>query len=110
MLALGSMGEGLLSQHLPLPFLLGAVAVAYGAGWGWNGLLNLAVVRQVPYAPAAATGVTQTGVNAGGALGPIAFGVVLAGTSYSRAWEMVSVLALAAALLVVVSRRLLRAE
>ena len=38
--------------------------------------MNFAVVRLHPQAPAAATSITQTGVYAGGCLGPLALGAL----------------------------------
>jgi len=94
LLVAGAAGFAALSSGVvPWLHVLGTL-LGFGAGWGWPGLFNLAIVRSHPEAPAAATGVTQTGVYAGGVLGPPAFGLIVETASYRAAW-----LAAAAALL-----------
>src|SRR5690606_36558262 len=73
MLLVGAAGLGLLAIGGTAP-LIGGVVLGFGLGWAWPGLLNFAVVRLHPQAPAAATSITQTGVYAGGCLGPLALG------------------------------------
>lgn len=87
-------------------FAVGAV-VALGAGWGWNGLLNFAVVRTHPEAPAAATGITQVGARLGGVVGPVVVGVAIAHGSYTDGWMVAVAAALCSAAAVLVGRRLL---
>ena len=58
-----------------MPLTVGVV-LGFGLGWAWPGLMNFAVVRLHPQAPAAATSITQTGVYAGGCLGPLALGAL----------------------------------
>ena len=48
------------------------------------------MVRRNPAAPAAATGITMTGIYVGAAAGPALFGLV-AGTSFTVAWAIMSV-------------------
>ena len=110
----GALGYFLLAPGLVATHLLGAL-VAFGSGWAWPGLFNLAVVRLNPTAPAAATGITQTGVYVGGLTGPILFGVIVDSAGYGLAWLLAGVAsALAAAGVaygrsrVVSSRRTLR--
>ena len=74
--------------------------LAFALGWGWPGLLNLAVVRLHPAAAAAATSVTQAGVFTGGALGPVVFGLLVQTWSYGVAWSAAAAALLLAALLV----------
>ena len=104
MLASGAVALGLLAtgstRLLPV-----ATALAFGLGWSWPGLLTYAVVRLDPDAPAAATGITQSGVFVGGAVGPLAFGVIVHGTSYQVAWSLAAGALVAAALLVCLARR-----
>lgn len=52
----------------------------------WNGIFELAVVDLYDRAPAAATGVTATGMRAGGLLGPVVFGFVATHASIRVAW------------------------
>ena len=56
-------------------FVLGAL-VAFTLGWGWPGLFNLAVVDSNRETPGSASGVSQTGIYAGAAFGPAAFGAL----------------------------------
>jgi MFS family permease len=85
MLIVGTAGFGLLATGVSWLFVLGTI-LAFGAGWGWHGLFNFAVVKYNPNAPAAATGITQTGAAAGSAAGPLLFGVIVESTSYGTAW------------------------
>ena len=84
--------------------------VAFGAGWGWPGLFNFAVVKTNPGAPAAATGITQTGASGGAALGPLMFGLVLEASSYTTAWLVSGIVALLAALIILTGRHLLLSD
>ena len=65
----------LLAVAGPVPLVAGVV-LGFGLGWAWPGLMNFAVVRLHPQAPAAATSITQTGVYAGGCLGPLGLGAL----------------------------------
>lgn len=100
----GSVGYLLLAPGTVPTHLLGA-AVAFGSGWAWPGLFNLAVVRLNPSAPAAATGITQTGVYVGALSGPILFGLVVDAVGYELAWVCAAVSSLGAAIAMVVGRR-----
>lgn len=94
LMAVGAAGPAALALpgHRFLPL---ATAVAFAAGWGWNGLFTLAVVRAHPRSPALAVGVTTTGIFLGGAGGPLVFGLLVQRRGYGLAW-----LAMAGALLV----------
>jgi MFS family permease len=85
MLMVGAAGLGLLAFG-STPALVSGVVLGFGLGWAWPGLLTFAVVRLHPTAPAAATSITQTGVYAGGAVGPIALGSVAAHSGYPTMW------------------------
>jgi MFS family permease len=85
MLAGGAAGLALLAAPSPWTLVAGTV-LGFGLGWSWPGVLTFAVVRLNPTAPAAATGITQAGVYAGGGLGPLAFGALVHTTSYPTAW------------------------
>lgn len=87
--------------------LVPGVLLAYGAGWGFNGLFNLAVVRAYPHAPARATGVTQVGTYIGGMLGPLGFGLLADHAGYGAAWTMCALCAAAGAVMLLVARRTL---
>jgi predicted MFS family arabinose efflux permease len=78
---------GLLLLAVPgIPALVAGVVLGFGLGWSWPGLLNFAVVRLHPQAPAAATSITQTGVYAGGCVGPIGLGTLAATAGYPTMW------------------------
>lgn len=85
-----------------------AVAVAFGAGWGWNGLFNFAVVTSHQDIPGLATGITQTGVLIGSAAGPLIFGLVTTDTSYQTAWLVAAGFALIASTSIMIGRLLLK--
>jgi MFS family permease len=85
------------------------VLVAYGAGWGFNGLFNLAVVRANPHAPARATGITQIGTYAGGMVGPLLFGTLVDRAGYTAAWLVTAGLAALGAAAFAAGRSLLDA-
>jgi predicted metal-binding membrane protein len=72
-------------------------------------VLNFAVVRLNPAAPASATSITQSGVYVGGCLGPLAFGLLAAG-SYRTAWLAAAGAMVLAASMMVLGRRLLLAH
>lgn len=110
MLATGGVGYAVLvvgSARGEAVLLVVGVVVTYGAGWGWNGLFNFAIVRTHPEAPARATSVTQVGGRLAGALGPFTFGLVAAHGSYADAWAVAGSAALVGAGLMLVGRRLL---
>ena len=104
MLGAGVAGFVMLATGAPALVVPG-VLLAFAAGWGWPGLFNFAVVRTNPGAPAAATGVTQTGASGGAAVGPILFGVVVEAAGYGTAWLFSGVLALAALVAILAGRR-----
>ncbi|MFC3503834.1 MFS transporter [Micromonospora krabiensis] len=106
MLVVGAGGLGLLSVAGPVPLVVGVV-LGFGLGWAWPGLMNFAVVRLHPQAPAAATSITQTGVYAGGCLGPLCLGAIAARTGYSAMWSTAAVSMLVAAALMLTGSRLL---
>lgn len=103
LLAGGALGYLLLAPGLVPTHLAGAL-IAFGSGWAWPGLFNLAVVRLNPTAPAAATGITQTGVYVGALAGPILFGLVVDSAGYGLAWLLAGVASAGAAAGVAVGR------
>jgi len=86
----GAVGYLLLAPGELWTHLLGAL-VAFGSGWAWPGLFNLAIVRLNPGAPGAATGITQTGVYVGALAGPVLFGLVVEAAGYPTAWVLAAV-------------------
>lgn len=106
MLAGGCVGFVLLAiAEPPVLFLIGT-AIAFIAGWGWNGLFTFSVVRSYREAAAAATGLTQTGLWLGGMLGPLLFGLVAEARSFAAAWAGAGVVMLVAAVVIMVGSRL----
>ncbi|BCJ59034.1 hypothetical protein Jiend_24560 [Micromonospora endophytica] len=108
MLVVGAVGLGLLAWAGPVPLVAG-VLLGFGLGWSWPGLMNFAVVRLHPQAPAAATSITQTGVYAGGCLGPLTLGPLAAAAGYPTMWLTAAAAMLAAAVLMLTTTRLLPA-
>jgi len=108
-MALGAIGLALLAVS-GAPALVVGTVLGFGLGWSWPGLMQFAVVRLNPGAPAAASAIVQTGVYAGGFAGPIGFGFLAARTSFPTAWLSAAATMVAAALLVVLGRRLLVAH
>lgn len=113
MLLFGAAGYGVLAlgtttRSAPL-IVVGAV-ICYGAGWGWNGLFNLAVAVNHPAAPARASGITLTGNRVAGIAGPFLFALLVTRTSYPVAWLSASAAALAAAGVLALGDRMLLAR
>jgi predicted MFS family arabinose efflux permease len=104
MLAAGSAGFALMASDATAVFVAGTLA-AFTLGWGWPGLFNLAVVDSNRAMPGSATGVSQTGIYAGAAAGPVLFGALAAGEGYSAAWLVVAAATLAAAAVLWVAAR-----
>ena len=113
MLAAGAAGYVAIAagaaQH-DAALLVAGVAVAYGAGWGWNGLFNFAIVRTHSEAPARATAITQVGGRLAGAVGPLSFGLIATHASYATAWVVNAGAAVAAAAVILAGRRMLVAS
>ena len=107
-LFLGAVGLVLLAVPGTLALVVGTI-LAFGLGWSWPGLLQFAVVRLNPSAPAAATSIIQVGVYAGGFMGPVGFGLI-ANVSFPAAWLAGAASMLLAAGLMVLGRRMLVAH
>ncbi|MFC0507571.1 MFS transporter [Micromonospora costi] len=106
MLVVGAAGLGLLAVAGPVALVAGVV-LGFGLGWAWPGILNFAVVRLHPQAPAAATSITQTGVYAGGCIGPLGLGAIAGRAGYPAMWGTAAVSMLLAAALMLTGSRLL---
>jgi MFS family permease len=109
MMASGAVGMALFATGDTVGFTVGT-ALVFALGWSWPGLMTFAVVRLNPSAPAVATGYTQTGVFAGGATGPLVFGLLVSGGSYRLAWSAAALAMLAASALMHTGRRMLLAD
>lgn len=95
LLSLGAAGCVLLA--LGSTFIIIGAMLAVGAGWGWPGLYNLAVVRAYPSVAAAATGVSQTGIYLGAAFGPVLLGLIADTVGFTGLWLATAAIALASA-------------
>ena len=107
LLVTGAVGLVLIAVAGTVPLVAGVV-LGFGFGWAWPGLMNFAVVRLHPQAPAAATSITQTGVYAGGCVGPLGLGTVATTTSYPTMWVVAAAAMLGAAVLMLFGGHLLR--
>lgn len=103
----GAAGFGLLATGRVELFVIGAV-LACGLGWSWTGLFQFAVIRENRTTAASATGHMQTGLSLGAAAGPLLFGLLAQGFSYSAAWLAVAVLSLVGAVTIRFGRRMVR--
>lgn len=108
MLVVGSSGYIVLGLSASPTLLTIGATIAYSAGWGWNGLLLLAVTRARKSSPGAATGIAQVGLTAGGAAGPLLMGFLLSRMSFGDAWLVMSGLVVIAAVGVFVARSMVR--
>jgi predicted MFS family arabinose efflux permease len=107
LIAVGALGWALMAlafaTDAAAPYVVGLL-IANAFGWGWPGLLHLAVARQFPTATAAASGRTQTGVSAGLLLGSPVLGLVIGLAGWTLAWSVAACSALVAAVVVLVLR------
>lgn len=106
MLLAGMTGALALTSQQPIAYVL-ATPVVFAGGWAWPGLFNLVVVRANRSAPAAATGVTQTGVYVGAVVGPIGAGALIEASGYRPAWFLTAAALGLAALATLVVRALM---
>ncbi|TAN20411.1 MAG: MFS transporter [Actinomycetota bacterium] len=110
MLVIGCIGYGALAigsaSRVAIFFWIGAF-VAFGAGWGWNGLFNYAVIQTHQRSPARATAVTQVGGRLASVFGPLVFGLLVSNVSYSVAWMVNGLVALGGAAIIMYGRHML---
>jgi predicted MFS family arabinose efflux permease len=85
--------------------LVPATMIAMAVGWSWPGVMLYAVVRVGRDAPGMASAFVQTGAFAGGAAGPLMFGLLIDLAGYTVTWWVAGTALLAASCLVVVARR-----
>lgn len=108
MMAIGAVAVAAFPHVTTVVPLAVLTVLAYAIGWGWAGLFNFAIVRRHRHAPAAATGITQIGVYAGGVTGPIVFGLIVTNLGYEVAWSVGGAAMLSAAGLMAVGRSMAR--
>lgn len=104
LMSLGALGLVAMTLDHPVAFAA-ATLLAFGAGWAWQGLFNHAVANRWASSPAAATGVTQTGIFVGGIIGPPTFGLLTSRWSDDAGWLMLSTMIMTAMVLVLAVRR-----
>lgn len=107
MMAAGCVGLALLSIGGHVVVVVIGTLLAFGVGWSWNGVFAFAVVLNHQAYPATATGVVQTAMGAGGAVGPLLFGFVAAQFGYAPAWAGALVAMAGASLCVLQARRMI---
>jgi len=109
LMAVGIVGFVLLALAPTPAVTVAGVVLAFGGGWGFAGLILLAVSRTNPGAPAAAMGIVQVGPMGGTVVGPLLFGWLATEASYQAAWATMAALAAVGVVLTLWSRRLLLA-
>lgn len=105
MMTLGCVGLLGMASGNTIAFGIGCV-LAFGFGWGWNGLAHYVVSRQAHPFTERATGITQSGTYIGGTLGPLTFGLIFAHFGPMAGWALASVVAAMAAIAALVAYRL----
>jgi MFS family permease len=108
-MGIGGLSYGLLGTGVEVLIAAGAV-IGYCTGWAWAGLSTYSVARMHPGMAARATSITQGGMGAGAALGPLLFGIAVAATSYTVAWYATAAVSVVAAAVIVQGRRMLVRE
>lgn len=104
----GAVGFALLGTGIDVLLYLGVV-LAFGSGWGMNGLLIFAVVRLSPDTPASTTGITMAAAFTGAIIGPALFGLLAQATNYPFAWTVAGVSIMTGGLLVIIAHRMVMA-
>jgi MFS family permease len=108
MIGIGAVGYVGLSMATEPVLIVGAAALAFGGGWGWGGLMLLAVSRLAPVEPGRAMGIVQIGPMAGAVAGPLVFGFVAEELGFTLAWSLASASAIAGLLIILLTRRIVR--
>ena len=109
LMAFSTLGYLLTASNSPYLMPIGAL-FALGAGWSWSGLMVHAVVRHYPTAPGAATGMVSGGLNVGGVVGPLAFGLIVQHVSYPVGFIATAASTLLGSIAAVAGRRRLEAS
>lgn len=109
MVGVGSVGYLLIGVGGPVITTVGVV-IAFGLGWGFNGLFWYALLRLNRRTPGRVTGLVMPGGMFGGFLGPLLFGWVVEWSGYAAAWTMTAVWSLCGAGIILVASRMIRAQ
>ena len=81
------------------------IVVTLTFGWGWPGLLTLAVVELYPDRAAVTTGTIMAAIFAGGFGGPLIFAAIESTGSFSAAWAAMAGLAIVASATILAGSR-----
>ena len=108
-MGIGGLSYALLGTGVEVLIAAGAV-IGYCTGWAWAGLSTYSVARMHPGMAARATSITQGGMGAGAALGPLVFGLVVSASDYSVAWYGTAAMSVVAGAVIVQGRRMLMRE
>ena len=108
LMAMSTAGYLLTASDSRLLMPIGAL-FALGAGWSWSGLIVHAVVRHYATAPGAATGMISGGLNVGGVVGPVTFGLLVEHFSYTVAFLATAASTLLGSIAAAAGRRRLEA-
>lgn len=92
LMSLGACGAFAIALGVRDTALVIAAMLMLGAGWGWNALMVLAIVRRYPSATGQATGFMLVALRIGSAVGPAVFGVLATMLSFASAWVMAALL------------------
>lgn len=106
-LTVGACGFGVLAVAPDGGALAVGLLLAFGGGFGWAGLLILAVARINPIAPARALATVQSATFGGAILGPAAFGQIAHATSFTVAWITMGIVLMTSATVLFHARRLI---
>ena len=109
LMAISTAGYLLTTTDSRYLFPLGAL-FALSAGWSISGLLVHAVVRAYTGAPVRATGMISSGLNVGGVVGPLAFGLLVEHYSYRVGFFATAVSTLLGSVAAVAGRRRVEAS
>jgi MFS family permease len=109
MVGLGSIGYVLMALGRPWVASIGVI-IAFGLGWGFNGLFWYAIVRLNQKTPGRVTGMVMPGGFVGGFIGPILFGYIVEIADYRTAWLVAASWALLGFLVMLLGRRLVSAD
>lgn len=109
LIAAGAVGYLLLALGTRWSIAIGTI-VAFGLGWGFNGLFWFAIVRLNRATPGRVTGMVMPGGMFGGLMGPLVFGWLAELRGYPTGWLVAAAWALVGSIIMVVGRRLLLAD
>nr|WP_228721018.1 MFS transporter [Arthrobacter sp. 260] len=105
MMGTGCVGLIGMASGNPIAYGIGCI-IAFGLGWGWNGLAHFVVSRTSHPHTTRATGITQIGTYLGATLGPLVFGFIFTHFPDGVGWALAAVVAAAGAATALVAFRL----